>query len=284
MADATSEIFPEHWSISDHLLLSQSVTSRIFNVRLRDGRLAIVKQLTDAGLKDEMRGADFLAWRRGAGCVELLSRDHENQLLEYAGKRTLLDHLNDYGDEAATAIMIDVLNRVHTGSSYSPPKELQRLGDRFASLFARANSEPQSKKPSLYVEAARIAENLLANEQDIKPLHGDLHHGNIMLSARGWLAIDPKGLLGDPAYEVANMFYNPLDRNDLRTSENRISDLASMFSQTLGREAVTILEFAFVHACLAASWHAEDGDGQEADRGLDVAKAIKRVLWRYQPS
>ena len=46
-------------------------------------------------------------------------------------------------------------------------------------------------------------------------LHGDLHHENIMHGPRGWLAIDPKGVLGDPGFDAANMFYNPLDRDDL---------------------------------------------------------------------
>lgn len=39
-------------------------------------------------------------------------------------------------------------------------------------------------------------------------LHADLHCENVLLSARGWLAIDPKPLVGDPAYGVAQALAN----------------------------------------------------------------------------
>src|SRR6266567_3540278 len=41
-------------------------------------------------------------------------------------------------------------------------------------------------------------------------VHGDLHHDNVLSSARaGWLAIDPKGVAAEPAYETAAMLRNP---------------------------------------------------------------------------
>ena len=42
-------------------------------------------------------------------------------------------------------------------------------------------------------------------------LHGDLHHWNILRASRQpWLAIDPKGIIGDPAFEVAAWMLNPV--------------------------------------------------------------------------
>lgn len=54
-----------------------------------------------------------------------------------------------------------------------------------------------------------LARRLLETQTDRVPLHGDLHHENILLSAHGWLAIDPKGLWGDPAMEAAAFLRNP---------------------------------------------------------------------------
>jgi len=34
-------------------------------------------------------------------------------------------------------------------------------------------------------------------------LHGDLHHDNILKNNNHWIAIDPKGVIGDPAFEIA---------------------------------------------------------------------------------
>ena len=42
-------------------------------------------------------------------------------------------------------------------------------------------------------------------------LHGDLHHFNIRSAQRQpWLAIDPKGILGEPAYETGAFIRNPM--------------------------------------------------------------------------
>ncbi len=41
-------------------------------------------------------------------------------------------------------------------------------------------------------------------------LHGDLHHENVLdFGEKGWLAIDPKKLYGDRAFDYANIFCNP---------------------------------------------------------------------------
>ena len=96
-------------------------------------------------------------------------------------------------------------------------------------------------------------------------------------NAAGW-CIDPKGLIGDPMYDAANMFYNPLDRDDLRASESRIASMAQTFSQAFNRDIRTILGFGMAHACLSASWHDEDGNCDESARSLGVAEAIRDVL------
>lgn len=42
------------------------------------------------------------------------------------------------------------------------------------------------------------------------PLHGDVHHDNILdFGERGWLVIDPKRLIGDRYFDYTNLFCNP---------------------------------------------------------------------------
>lgn len=55
-----------------------------------------------------------------------------------------------------------------------------------------------------------LANELFATTERECFLHGDLHHGNILLHGTRWLAIDPKGLVGDPAYECAAFLRNPM--------------------------------------------------------------------------
>ena len=41
-------------------------------------------------------------------------------------------------------------------------------------------------------------------------VHGDFHHHNILASARGYLAIDSKAMLGEPEFDVPSFLWNPL--------------------------------------------------------------------------
>lgn len=209
-------VFPAHWNVSDPELIAETFSSRIWKVRLADGGPAIVKALKpfdDVG--DELRGAHYLGWRNGVGAVRLLQFEGHDMMLEYAGDRLLTTELNEHGDRHATDIANEVMARLISPSDTPPPADLQPLGERYASLFKKARAERDAGTKSLYVEAAGIAERLLSDPHDIRVLHGDLHHDNILLGERGWLAIDPKGLLGDPGFDAANLFYNPLYRHDL---------------------------------------------------------------------
>lgn len=274
-------LFPDRWKVSDPLLIAETFSSRIWKVRLENGEPAIVKDLKpfdDA--YDELRGAHLLEWRRGEGLVRLFDLDGNRMLIEYAGDRLLVAEIEAQGDNAATLIAAETMGRLHSASEHPAPPDLQPLAERFVGLFTKAKADRDAGKRSPYVEAAEIAERLLANQRDVRPLHGDLHHDNIMLGPRGWLAIDPKGVLGDPGFDAANLFYNPLDRDDLCLNPKRIAFMGEVFAKTLKQDVPAILDHAIAYGCLSAAWFCEDGNEKYENRELEVAAAIHGVRLR----
>lgn len=213
--------------------------------------------------------------------MRLLGRDGNGMLLEYAGDRLLSQHLAEHGDDAATAIATDVMARLLSPSKHTPPPHLQPLRERYVALFRVARADRAAGRASLYVHAADIAERLLADPYEIRPLHGDLHHDNILFGPRGWLAIDPKGVIGDPGFDAANMFYNPLDRDDLCLDPRRIAHMADMFGKTLGQSPHAILDHAIAYGCLSAAWHREDKNAVDENRELTIAEAVRRVRLQF---
>jgi len=270
--------FPAEWRIENARLIADTGAGYVYDVALSDGTGAIVKHLKPKVLEDGLRGADFLAWRDGLGSVKLFARSGPLLLMEHAGTTTLRDHLDAHGDRDATRIAAETLCAYHRPSQTPPPASLQPLTRYFASLFAKAELDRRQGFAGPYAEAAAIAETLIGDQRDIRPLHGDLHHENIVRGPRGWLVIDPAGLIGDAALDVANMFSNPLDRYDLTRNEERIAEMAATFAETLGRDVRTILRYAFAYGCLSAAWHEEDGSEEERDNELAVAAAIRNVL------
>jgi streptomycin 6-kinase len=234
-----------------------------------------LKPLRDVA--DELRGAHYLSWRNGVGTVKLIGFEGRQMLLEYAGEKLLLDELREKGDDAATDIAAEVLTTLLSPSDTPPPGDLQPLRERFEALFLHVGADRKAGKDSLYVEAAEIAESLLANPRELRPLHGDLHHENIMHGPRGWLAIDPKGVLGDPAFDAANLFYNPLGHDDLCRDPARIAHMAEVLASAIGQDEGAVLDHAFAYGCLSAAWHAEDANTIEEERTLSIAGAVRAV-------
>jgi streptomycin 6-kinase len=270
--------FPACWNLQAADLIAETFSSRIFKVRLPDDTPAIVKELKPFDdVEDELRGAHLLAWRNGEGLVRLIAMDGQSMLLEYAGDTMLTHVLEAESDAAATEITAGVIARLHSPCDRPAPTGLQPLRERFRDLFAKARAERDAGHESLYVEAAALAERLLSDQRAVRPLHGDLHHENIMSGPRGWLAIDPKGVLGDPAFDAGNMLYNPLERDDLCLDPARIAGMVDTLSRRLGLDPRRLLDFAFAYGCLSAAWHAGDANDKDEKRELAVAAAIARV-------
>ncbi|HAU77659.1 MAG TPA: streptomycin resistance protein [Agrobacterium sp.] len=278
----TTPSFPASWNIEAVKQIADTPAGVVYELVRDDGSLAVAKVLKKKVLTDSLRGADFIEWRAGIGCVELLDRSDDILLMEHAGTETLRDVLfRDGDDDSTTEIAAEVLLRYHQPSEQPPPSSLLTLPLYFESLFRKAEQDRSDGIDSAYIEAATRAQELIGQQRDIKPLHGDLHHENIMRSDRGWIIIDPAGLIGDAALDVANMFSNPLDRFDLTRSEARIASMAAIFAKALQRDERLLLQYAFAYGCLSAAWHEEDENAEERDNELAVAATIKAVLKQF---
>jgi streptomycin 6-kinase len=103
-------------------------------------------------------------------------------------------------------------------------------------------------------------------KEDHKPvlMHGDFHHSNILSSERGWLVIDPKGVIGPAAYEVGPLLMNPW--GDLSNGINyslMTGRRIDILHERLGFERERIREWGLAHAILSAWWSLEDNTGWE---------------------
>lgn len=115
--------------------------------------------------------------------------------------------------------------------------------------------------PTNYLNKARqLRDDLLATSATPVLLHGDLHHDNILQNGADWVVIDPKGVIGEPAYEVAAFIRNPIpELLALEDVVNIISNRITLFSTILELPRQRILEWCFVEAVLSWAWALEDG-------------------------
>ncbi len=205
---------------------------------------------------DEQNAVELLRYYDGMGAVRVFEADATAILIERAtGTRSLTEMATSGDDIQAAEVLADTLATLHEPRGREVPISLTPLAEQFSSLFVRESSLP------LLGRCAAVARELLATEIEILPLHGDLHHGNVLDGGcRGWLAIDPKALIGERTYDVANLLCNPSPHGKIVHSQDRMRHLAEFYARRLYLDARRVLNFAFAHAGLSASWDIEDGD------------------------
>lgn len=264
------------WDLSSPQLLKKTMTGKIYTV-MHDNETVILKLLSVSEV-DEQRGALALRYFGGHGAVRLLRYDDGAQLMEFAAGNALVSLVERGEDENATRIIAQVIKQLHSVPQDAPYDGMIMLDRWFDALREKAAEENQVGIESIYVRGASLAERLLADQQEIRVLHGDIHHYNIRHSARGWLAFDPKGVVGERTYDCANTLCNPV-MPELVHNETRLLNNAAILADALALELWRVLAFTYVYACLNASWWTQLGDREGAQDmvrwHLNVAKIIE---------
>jgi streptomycin 6-kinase len=204
---------------------------------------------------DELHSSDYLKYLDGHGAVRVLAADDAAVLMERAaGPRLLVSMVLSGEDTEAAKILAGTITKLHERRAPPIPQSLVPLDRHFESLFKRAAEHP------LLSLSASVATSLLGTQRDVLPLHGDLHHSNVLDGGpRGWLAIDPKGLIGERTYEVANLMVNPWPHGEVVHNSERMNRLAQLYANRLKLDLDRVLTYALAHAGLSASWDIDDG-------------------------
>ena len=197
----------------------------------------------------------------GRGAAALLAADADRgvMLLERLTPGAPLSRLED--DDGATVVAAEVMRGLWRPPPPAHPfpnvadwlQGLSRLRRRFD-----GGTGPLERR--LVEQAEALAADLLASTETEVVLHGDLHHDNILSAARQpWLAIDPKGVVGDPVYEVGALLRNPVPQvyshpHPVALTRRRVDLLADR----LGFDRRRIVGWALAQAVLSAWWSIED--------------------------
>jgi streptomycin 6-kinase len=223
--------------------------------------------------ESEMR-SEMAALRlfNGKGACKLIDYDEEKywMLLEHLKPGMMLSTLED--DEEATHIAVNVMEKIWRPGFDKPFAVAQgystsafnfiKLSDWFDGLkelrqMFDSGTGPLDEKLVDRVEKS-VKDFFVENHKPVL-MHGDFHHFNILSSVRGWLVIDPKGVIGPACYEVGPLLINPwgdlLSGNNFRLTTKRRIDI---LHERLGFERERIREWGLAHAILSAWWSIED--------------------------
>ena len=247
------------WSLTKWTPVAESERSWVVRVEQNGRNFAALKILKPPALEDEGRGSELLRWYGGEGAATVFDIHANVVFMEWLDGGTLADPVRAGRDEEAAIAIATLVTRLHRPRA-EPVPALTDLRAWFQPLFDTDLKAWPYTARDLYARATGIALKLFDRPAPQLPLHGDLHHENILSSDRGWLAIDPKGLIGDPAYELANVFRNPPGAAKLVADPRRIAMLAEIFSSRLGHDRKRLIGYAAAHSALSACWDLAAGN------------------------
>jgi streptomycin 6-kinase len=260
--------FLRRWRCTPIAPITRGGVGVILPVQRHDGTPAVLK-ISFAHPGNMYEAQAYAVWV-GRGAMLLYERDDAKfaMLLEQGEWQTL----DDLGDvDQATAVTGELARRL----AVPAPPGLPRLADRAEEWEQSLREGSEQADHALSVRALDVAVDTirdLARKQADTMVHGDLHFGNVVQARREpWLAVDPKGFVGDLAFDALTVLLRSLD--SLRKADGLEGELRrrlAIFADAAGVERDGVVRWAQARAAVGAC------------RGRTVDDAAWEVEFREQ--
>jgi streptomycin 6-kinase len=232
--------------------------SYVARAELEDGTPAVLKvTFPEAETEHE---ADALGFWPDDASVQLFasSRERSALLIERCEPGT---QLWERPEEEALAVVGQLLPKLWRPGDPGPP--FRRVADEAASWGQRLAERPLER--DLLDAALDALAELPRTQGELVLCNEDFHGGNVLLSERGWLAIDPKPIVAEREFGVVSLVR---DRRpvDARTLTRRLDTLAE-----LGLDRERMRGWSLVHALW---WGADDTTGELHEDMVEAARLL----------
>lgn len=235
------------------------------------GKRAIIKM----GLRHENITTEvqwLQCFNKGVPKIYWHDDEHYAFLMEYLEPGNSLKTLVKIGqDEPATRILCHIIRDLQSHQQNKPDfSNISELARSLSLLKDHLDDKMLSEAESLFHE-------LTTDRVQGVLLHGDLHHDNVLSSGETWKVIDPHGYVGDPAFEVGAMIFNP---RDCFPKEKSISQIVErrlkILAEELPFDAKRIKAWAYCRTVLSIAWTFED-HGTLPEFEIEIASAIDQA-------
>jgi streptomycin 6-kinase len=262
----------QRWGLTIEAVFPNLTFNLVMRARRQDGTPAVLKICWTSDEYQHQKEA--LRLFDGGGMIRLLGFYDEDEVMLLEGARPGTSLLGMSDDVMATSTAADVMRKIWrpvVGEHSFPTVERWGLG--FERLRQRFDGGSGPFPEGIVDRAEQLYGELCDSMGERVLLHGDLHQDNVLAAERQpWLAIDPKGMVGEREYETGSWLCNWLP--DLLRQENPRKILArriDQFAEELGFDRVRIRDWAIAQAVLSGWWYIED---------LSVEQSMKDDSWR----
>lgn len=253
--------------LADPEPLAQTAGAHLWRVRRADGTPVVLKLHKRADRGNEAAGAALLRAWADRGAVRILAEDGPAVVMEWLDGPSLVE-VAITAPKRATRTLAQVAHRLHHAPILVdldlPP--LSQVLDPLLQVAFSADCPPALRRN--LNTAAAMARTLLATTTRPLPLHGDLHHANIILTAGGPRVLDAKGFCGDVAYDLANAFRHPYALPERVRDPDWIAWCRGLYAKALNVPEPRLAKWVAVKCALSIVWRAKGPVSQDPEADL----------------
>lgn len=270
-------ICEERWNLTIGAPFSNLSFNYVAPAVRADGTQVILK----TGLTDEFPlQPEALRYFDGHGMARLLAYDEQNKtmLLERLKPGKSLRTVKN--DEVAISAATEVMHKLWRPlpPQHYPFPTVSDYGKGFARIREMYAGGTGPLPYAMFDKAEKLYAELSLSMAEPVLLHGDLHQDNILSAEREpWLAIDPKGVVGEPAFEAGALLRNfwP-DILSIPDPKSLMARRIDQIAAEAGFEWERIYSWSFAQAVLSVLWSIED-TGKLTRKGLYFVELLMAI-------
>lgn len=273
------EEFERRWSLRVGRPFATGSAAWVAPAVREDGSSAVLK-VSWPHAEASHEAAGLVLWG-GDGAARVLAADAENfvLLLERCVPGTPLAAC-DLPVDQVLDVAASLLRRLwRPAPAAAPLPRLEDVAARWAGLVRERMRRFRPPFDSELVECgARLLEELPQSSTRRVLLHGDFNPENVLMATRQpWLTIDPKPMLGDPAYDPEPVLFQVDDPMQHQDPVRSVVARHRLFADLVGESADRMLLWALARRVEAALWHLARDEPQTASRRMDEASLLARA-------
>ncbi|MDP5215992.1 aminoglycoside phosphotransferase family protein [Ruegeria sp. 2205SS24-7] len=254
--------------LSDPRPLGESPIAKVWAVLKADGTPAVLKLYMRADRANEGPGVALLSAWADRGAVRVLVDDGPVLLLEHLDGPLLGDIARSGEDTRAAELLAQTAAQLHQRPAPPVPglPPLEVITEPLFSLERGAACDDAQWQD--IQRAQELARELLDSQPAQVPLHGDLHHDNVILTENGPRIIDAKGYFGDPAFEMANALRNPRGLPNLVRDPQRLRRCLALYAEAMSVDSTRLTAWVAVKCALSITWRAKGRIANDKEKDL----------------
>lgn len=239
-----------------------------------DGSLVVVK-VGFPNEKELFTEMEALEYFNGRHIVELIEKEIEfgAMVQQMVTPGTTLKEIQKLDDEEATKIAAPIIRDL----PIPVPKNHSLPSIADWALVLQRVYKAKSLKPitiEMLDRALCFYDQLENTKTQEMLLHGDLHHENILYDdKRGWLAIDPKGLIGDPAFNGARFIQNFWQTTP---TASLVMNRVNLISSICELDKQRIAKWAYIDYIISNAWALEENRIPTLE--IDYINALESII------